>query len=131
MNASEQFTLQYKQAYQKGQCGFTLIPMGLAAIVVLSNLPGDVGISITNGIECAASEAYRRHLMPKRITPDKIVWIEHYPKTHLREETLDRVIMHWDSQKECFARPQWSPLGRDGLQSLIKSFGIEGPIPDI
>lgn len=131
MNASEQFTLQYKQAYQKGLCGFTLIPMGLAAIVILSNLPGDVGISITNGIEGAASEAYRRHLMPKHITPDKIVWIEHYPKTQLREEAFDRVILSWEHQMEHFAHPQWSHLGRDGLQNLMNSFGVEGAVPDI
>ena len=131
MNSSEQFTIQYHQAHQKGRCGYTLIPMGLAAIVILSNLPGDIGLSITNGIEGAASEAYRRHLMPKHITPDKIVWIEHYPQTHLRDEGFDRVFMCWDSQKEHFTRPQWSHLGRDGLQNLMRSFGIEGVVQDI
>lgn len=131
MNTSEQSILQYQQAHQAGRCGYTLIPMGLASIVILSGLPGDVGISITNGIEGAASEAYRRHLMQRRITPDKIVWVEHYPKTNSREEVFDRVTMLWDSLLECYTRPQWSHIGRDGLQSLMKSFGVEGPVPDI
>lgn len=128
---TNQIIFQYQtNSHQKGQCGFTLIPMGLAAIVILGGLPGDVGVSITNGFEEAATEAYQRYLMSKGITPDKIVWVEYYPTTHLRrEESFDRVIMHWDNEKECFLQPQWSSLGRNGLQKLMRSFGVKEDVP--
>lgn len=125
--------LQYQRSSYpfapKGRCGLALVPMGMAAIAILSALPGDVGISVTNGIEDAATEAYRTFLVQQGIDPHQIVWIEHYPENSFREETFDRVTLDWNGPQERFLAPRWEALSRDGVTSLIRSFGVTEDIP--
>lgn len=88
--------------YRQRVYGNLLIP-----VVVLTEVPENHGMSVTNCVEHLAADVLAR--MPGADP----VWIEHYPPRGSLPESFDRV----DVQRG--EAPRWTHLDRDGAMALI------------
>lgn len=94
----------------EGECGLKIWIVGGGNgsqmphryIVMMTELPDNKGISVTNAVEEVALEALTSHMM--KADPDDIIWIEHYPfrgdSRSLRiPESFDLVNLKYDGKK--------------------------------
>ncbi len=106
------------------------LPSG-ALVIVASELDGELeylgknfGTSITNMAEKLAT-AWR-----KRYRGRPFVWVEHHGargSCWTRDdrlvwqfgETFVRVFFSWHNSGQCYHKPQWTHLGRGGLEKLL------------
>ena len=106
---------------QAGKCRVEVWP-GKPIIIVISELPDNQGMSVTNGIEHIASAVISK----LQIHNTPIVWIEHYPVSELRgEETFDLVTFAHDNAYTGGAlivrQAGWRPLTKSAVRQLIGS----------
>ena len=77
-------------------------------VVIVTDLDGDTGTSITNMAEHLATQVINEF----GIKPENLVWIEHYPERgHPLDrfpENFDLVTFTWDGQR--FRKPVWKPM---------------------
>jgi hypothetical protein len=88
------------------------------ATVVITELPGNTGMSVTNASEEIATRLAARW----NLDPATTSWIEHYPPTAWREErrqdeTFDQITYTWDSVKTAHA-PQWRRLTVEEVERM-------------
>lgn len=81
------------------------------SIVVASDV--DEGSSVTN----AAEEIATLVVSQFKISPDRLVWIEHYPGDSEQDETLDLVQFNWGGGK--FSEPRWTRITRAAAEALF------------
>jgi hypothetical protein len=111
----------------EAKCAFRIIKeTGGAATVIVTELPDNPGISVTNAFEDIATIIFREHLHGT-YEPRSIRWIEHYPDRGrdvrgkvLIKETFDEVTLKSESEpypegdvikyRIKFAHPTWKPL---------------------
>ena len=67
-------------------CGLHIVREGTQLVVVLTELPDNPGMSVTNAAEEIASQVRREF----GLDPDQTRWIEHYPERyyHVHGRTL-------------------------------------------
>ena len=95
---------QYKDSYNRdARCGVEVVEVNGKIYVVLTELPDNHGVSVTNAVGIIATVVYNQFLSNKPI--DKIVWIEHYIEP---EETYDEVTLFYNGA--VFQQPQWKQI---------------------
>lgn len=89
--------IEYRAGIHKGMCRVRVYPAMGYHVVVLSQLEGWDGISITNSMECAVREAKRKF----NLEHYPIYWIEHWPAAASPDgvDTFDHVNA-----------PEWAPV---------------------
>jgi hypothetical protein len=90
------------------------------SIVIVTELEGNPGTSITNRVEALAMQVYREF----ELWPAFTHWIEHYPPDASYGETFAEVSFTPDPQKG-LTRPQWRALTRADVERLTGE-----PLPD-
>jgi len=95
---------QYKDSYNRdARCGVEVVEVNGKIYAILTELPDNHGVSVTNAVGIIATVVYNQFLSNKPI--DKIVWIEHYIKP---EETYDEVTLFYNGA--VFQQPQWKRI---------------------
>jgi hypothetical protein len=100
-----------------GVCGVDIYEVFDRLTVMLTELNGNPGISITNCFQELATDIAAGLMDIGAVDdPRAIKWIEHYegapsPAAPWNGETWDEVSMHWDGKK--FRAPSWSPCAGD------------------
>lgn len=95
-------------------------------VVVISELPGNTGQSVTNAIEQLAGEVILTNALPSSET----VFIEHYPaESHPPEkETFDLVtfsnrdpepVLRAGVWKVELGEPEWARIDRETVETLV------------
>lgn len=94
----------------------------VATVVMLTELPNNPGMSVTNACEDIAT----RIVQDFGINPQHTRFIEHYPeektvvygKEHIRKETFDEVFFTWDSRNRA-DEPHWKSLTKEEVERLV------------
>lgn len=90
------------------------------AIVIMAELDGNPGFSVTNGAELIRVEALRNIWQLRSLPPTEISWIEHYPE----RDSFDVILFPGNHQREI----EWRPCSRAAVEALITPENFE-PIP--
>lgn len=120
--------MRYKSPYNasEGICGISIFQSAPdIAVVVLTEIEGNTGMSVTNAVEFVADKA-RRAFLPE-IAPEQIVWVERYEKIGSLGrageiqfgETFDLVTFKV-GQDGSYSSPSWRPLGNRDEESFWK-----------
>ena len=99
-------------------CRLRIYDNDAGAVVILSELADNTGISVTNAAEELATEIARLH----RLTPDTTTWIEHYDRNSYRhaddmQETFDDITFTW--RNGAAHAPQWTRLTATELLAIL------------
>lgn len=98
------------------------------ATILITELPDNDGMSITNASELIASEVCRRYDLRKVTTR----WIEHYPAAAWREsnrpETFDEIRFMWDGYTA--SAPRWHRLTVEEVETLTGETWDKGNLTD-
>lgn len=90
------------------------------AIVILAELDGNPGFSVTNGAELIREEALRTIWQLRSLPPEDVSWIEHYPE----RDSFDVILFPGPKQPTI----EWRPCSRAAVEALITPEHFE-PIP--
>ncbi|NOK64254.1 MAG: hypothetical protein GFH27_549323n7 [Chloroflexi bacterium AL-W] len=88
------------------------------AVVMLTELPDNPGISVTNAFEFIATQVVRGY----SLSPTKTIWIEHCPKDQQLAYSL--VTLKWQQQWRTHYAPQWGFLNDDALRRIVTAPGV-------
>lgn len=99
----------------KSQCRVRIYTHGDQNLVILEEMNGNQGMSVTNYSEELATELARKY----RLDPAKTTWIEHYPKgLWYREkdtpEEWDVITYAWENGKA--SDPHWRRIAGEQLE---------------
>lgn len=99
-------------------CGLKVVHKKETAIILVTEFYDvNPGTSITNWNTHLAKEICKKF----RIDPNKIIFIEHTPKTSstlsFYQETFDRVSFTYDG--ESFTNPKWERISKEEVLKLI------------
>lgn len=102
-------------------CGLCIVRDGEQIVVVLTELPHNHGMSVTNAAEEIATQVRQSF----GLDPDQTRWIEHYPeqqhrirsRVHTEPPTYDKVIFTWDNYKA--SEPTWQRLSGEEGEVLL------------
>lgn len=102
-------------------CGLRIYNTETGAVVILSELADNPGISVTNAIEQLATEIAKRYAL----NPKTTTWIEHYgPFSYYPQdgddpnyETFDKITFAW--RDNIASAPQWKRLSQEQVQALL------------
>jgi hypothetical protein len=105
----------------KAVCGLRLVRDEERVVVVLTELPDNPGMSVTNACEEIATQVRRAF----GLDPDQIRWIEHYPERehHVHRRTLheaatyDEIIFIWEDYQA--RAPTWRRLTPEEVHLLL------------
>lgn len=103
---------------------------GDAPAVICSQVPDNVGMSVTNAAEYIAAEVISGHGLGAANPP---IWVEHYPRSQAErqaglKETFDLVVFGNYEVREALrdgewrrtvGRPRWKALDRDSVEALV------------
>jgi hypothetical protein len=89
-------------------------------VVIVTELPDNIGMSVTNAAELIATLAVKQY----DLDPETMIWIEHYPDRHppgregdrMFDETFDMVTFRWEGGTAL--TPQWKPSSRAHVEQL-------------
>lgn len=109
-------------------------PLGDTPVVIVSELPDNLGTSVTNAIEQIAAEVMDAHRFAMGRAP---IFVEHYPPrvTGGRDETFDLVVFDHHEVREVMrggiwhkeiGSPTWAHLIRREVEVLVGS-----PVQDV
>jgi hypothetical protein len=85
-------------------------------IAILSENPGNTGVSVTNGFEFFATKLFEQR-MRGVFKPGDILWAEHYPPDEFRlDDEYCLVQLQWDGRK--FFNPKWAPIHKDDFKRM-------------
>ena len=105
-------------------------PGGSPPVVVITDLPGNEGVSVTNAIEQIVPELEKVFELPT-----KTMWVEHYPdrrpvgsKDGTLEESFDEVQLMDGEDGQ--VRPQWRRLDKEKFFRVLDAAPSEEPAPD-
>lgn len=97
---------QYKDFFKRdSRCGVEIVEVNGKTYVILTELPDNRGVSVTNAVEIIATAVYSQFFSNKLL--NKIVWIEHYIEP---EETYDEVTLFYDGV--VFRQPKWMRINK-------------------
>jgi hypothetical protein len=89
-----------------------ILTMEKKAIVILSELEENEGMSVTNLVEHLATDVYNKFL--KEYLPEQITWIEHYPENAYRsiknKISFSLVTLEWYGDRKAFYHPRWKHI---------------------
>ncbi len=111
----------------KSKCGIRILVKDNNAVVVLTELPDNPGMSITNCYGHIATIIKKQYL--KEFDHKQIMWLEHYldreeyygkeTKTlTIEDETFDQVLLKWANNR--YIAPNWKPL--NGYEKKLENF---------
>lgn len=95
-------------------------------VVVVTELPGNRGMSVTNAIGWLLPKIAEEYGLDR----ESVIWVEHYPKVEDRqgepawmgEETFDLVLIHSErGQRNYLRTPSWQRLLGLQYQKLINT----------
>lgn len=129
--------IRYDNPYNgaHGACGVSIFETGAdTTVVVLTELPSNPGMSVTNALEHIATKVRGAFLASN--APTEIIWVERYLQGTQADgsagETFDLVHLEWDGQH--YGKPHWRPIGDRSQGDFWRHlFGIEHPretLPD-
>lgn len=98
----------------QARCGVQVFETRKRDVLVLTELPDNPGMSVTNYSESLVTELLARH---ERLDPLRLAVIEHYPETFDVDETLDYVICDFRG-RQC-VRVSWRRLTRREVERMI------------
>lgn len=99
----------------------------LAVMVIATELADNTGTSITHMAERLATEVCRQY----NISPQKLIWIEHYPRRRWGSESFDRVYFDFDWDACRFVKADWHRLDLWTIGAMARdNFGVEIEIDD-
>jgi hypothetical protein len=95
---------------------------GRQRVIILTELPDNTGMSVTNACEYIATELVRLH----NLTPGYTIWIEHYPDRHpagmekdrMFDESFALITFEWNGNRAC--SPDWRCVSREWAEQLIR-----------
>ena len=104
------------------RCRLRLFWRKATAVAIVTELPDNPGMSVTNYAENLATEIAQRY----GIEPGRLVWIEHYPQRdpavyndpELDAETYDLATFVWDCQSREYSDPDWIRIDRATAEAL-------------
>ena len=101
----------------QARCGVQVFETSDRDVLVLTELPNNRGMSVTNCAEQLVTELLGRY---ERLDPSRLTVIEHYPAKNDYEETLDHVICGFGglSGMEC-VRVTWRRLSKREVERMI------------
>lgn len=111
------FELEYRSLNRaRGRCGCSVfLPGGTTGgVIVLTELPGNPGPSITNSIEAIATELENTLRLP---TLAGYQLVEHYPPNSIRGATYDLVNLGHDGLR--FHGPKWRHITEEQFEEMI------------
>jgi len=105
----------------KASCGLRIVRDGEQTVVVLTELPDNPGMSVTNAAEEIATQVRREF----GLDPDQTRWIEHYPKwqhhihrqLHTESSIYDEIIYTWIDYEA--TQPEWQRLTYEEVEILL------------
>jgi hypothetical protein len=98
----------------QARCGVQVFETRQRDVLVLTELPDNPGMSVTNYSEGLVTELLARH---ERLNPQRLAVIEHYPASSKDDETHDHVICDFRG-RQCI-RVSWRRLTRREVDRLI------------
>jgi hypothetical protein len=144
MNTSvaQDFTFSFRLPHHgvEARCQVQIYRQPGRAVVVVTELPDNPGVSVTNAAEYIATCILHDHALD----PDTTIWVEHYhdrnrPGQHdpLFAESWDLVTFNWDYRTSPWQHrsphatsPRWCPLDREEVDRLINPGGWAIDPPD-
>ena len=105
-------TVHYDGYGRKGcpsRCRARIFSDTKKAVVILTELPDNPGVSVTNDYERIASNmrGMVTQFIPRSHFPSKVVWMEQYAA---RPEEIDLVTLQWEPIRGEFSLPHWHRL---------------------
>jgi len=94
------------------------------AVVMLTELPGNPGMSVTNAFEYIATQVLRQN----RLHPGRVIWIEHYPERGRDlPETFDLVTLEWSEEPDGWtaSHPDWQRISGELVAELLGESALE------
>ena len=82
------------------------------------------GTSVTNACEGIATKLLTHPgVFKKKVIPENIVWIEHYPEHGVSPETYTRIHFTYNGEKNEYINPYWThikhPLTEEKMLELL------------
>ena len=121
--------------YTQGKCRIRIFEFGNydpAPLIIVSALPDNKGLSITNGIEQIATKIAHEFLFPKNYSYHRAMWIEHYPErqpyNHTRDpifnESFSLVTLTWNMRawrlrSPWASAPSWRHINKSWIEELL------------
>jgi hypothetical protein len=111
-----------KDSGDRARCLVRIWDTGESGVVMLTELPDNPGMSVTNACEDIAT----RIVQDFGINPQRTRFIEHYPEEktthhgieHVRKETFDEIFFTWDNRSRA-DEPHWKPLAKEEVERLV------------
>lgn len=105
----------------KATCGLRIVRDAEQTVVILTELPDNRGMSVTNAAEELATQVRREF----GLDPDQTRWIEHYPeretsvhqRPHRESATYDEIIYTWEDYQA--SEPEWRRLAEEEIEILL------------
>lgn len=107
---------------ERARCLVRMWDSVVATVVMLTELPNNPGVSVTNACEDIATRLVQNF----GINPQRTRFIEHYPEVktmhygseHVRKETFDEIFFTWDRNGRAFV-PKWKSLAKEEVERLV------------
>jgi hypothetical protein len=107
------------------QYGITIYrPENNWPVVVVTELPVNMGMSVTNAISWLLPKIAIQYGLDK----DAVTWVEHYPERGgwMGDETFDLVDIHWEKGSRNYLRaPNWRRLFGNQVEQLIQTGNVD------
>jgi hypothetical protein len=119
MSPSKEAHFHFKDALKRsGECLIRVYELGSRVVVIATDL--DEGPSVTNAAEEIATQIVEQF----NIDPERLIWVEHYPRKDTRAkpgtalgEEYDFVVFEWDGDH--FRNPDWTYSNRLEIEELV------------
>lgn len=119
MPPSKETQFRFKDCFKRpGEYRIRVFERGRKVVVIATDL--DKGPSVTN----AAPELATQVITHFNIDPERLIWVEHYPRQDTRAkegtaigEEYDLVFFEWDGEQ--FRHPAWTYSNRRAIEELI------------
>lgn len=101
------------------RCMARIYSDGLRAVVLLTELDGNQGTSVTNAYEIIAQDLRTavQQFIPEENFPGSVAWLEQY---EARADDVSLVALRW-AGKRCLSPPAWKHV----TQGLIAGLGLD------
>lgn len=127
------FNYPGRTTFGEGTCHLRVYKFGNydhSLLILITALPDEEGLSITNGIEHIATKV-ARVILPPDLHWSRAIWIEHYPKRGKKiqplPESFSFVSFHWSKRTDGPATPakfsarlpSWRYVTRSWVEELL------------
>lgn len=95
-------------------------------VFVATELPDNPGTSVTNFAEHLATAMRSQY----GLTPEEVIWIEHYPETKGRRKEDFDLVQFFAVEGESFRTPVWTRITEQAVSDLIAGVrNVEDLVP--